>query len=140
MAFTMEMPRYRSHKLVSALEITAVILHEHVVHLKGRQVPYQLEPEMFSRYKPFPGDYLVQYESGYRSFSPRKEFVDGYTPEGAPPPPDARDTEIERLRFILKMCQPGASGVDLGNGETIALFLKVDGQSFDDIKKALKNG
>lgn len=35
--------------------------------------------EMVSRYRPVPGDYLVEYiPDGYRSISPKKAFEDGY--------------------------------------------------------------
>lgn len=32
------------------------------------------------RYRPQPGDFLVVYEDGYQSFSPRKAFLEGHTP------------------------------------------------------------
>ena len=37
------------------------------------------EPGMFERYTPVPGDYLVIYEDGYRSISPKAAFEGGYT-------------------------------------------------------------
>lgn len=38
-----------------------------------------LPADMWSRYKPVAGDYYVQYADGYKSFSPRKAFLEGYT-------------------------------------------------------------
>lgn len=38
-----------------------------------------LRPDTFKRYFPQPGDYLVVYDDGYKSISPRKAFEDGYT-------------------------------------------------------------
>lgn len=78
-----EMPRYVSHKKVWALEIAAI--GEPLNGLRslafrdkgyaGNSVP----EEMFSRYVPVPGDFYVVYSDGYKSFSPRKAFLEGYT-------------------------------------------------------------
>lgn len=73
-----EMPRYRSHKIIHALEIKAVV---------GRRLSFvepgfadvEAEIAMFSRYTPIPGDRYVVYPDGYKSFSPKKAFEDGYT-------------------------------------------------------------
>lgn len=75
---TMEMPRYRSHKQVWALEIDSVNGNR----LAFRDAGYaaiNCDPAMFSRYTPVPGDFYVVYDDGYKSFSPRKAFVEGYT-------------------------------------------------------------
>jgi hypothetical protein len=80
-----EMPKYVSHKTVWALEIASV---EHKSDGSGN---WRLEfvdkgyaamsapAEMFSRYQPKAGDYYVVYVDGYKSFSPRKAFLEGYT-------------------------------------------------------------
>lgn len=85
-----EMPRYRSHKTVWALKISAV------QHLKldtttdeNQIVRIEFEDkkhtprDMNLRGKPTPetGWYLVRYADGYVSFSPEKEFEDGNTLE-----------------------------------------------------------
>jgi hypothetical protein len=44
--------------------------------------PVCLPYEMFSRYKPIVGDFYVVYADGYKSFSPRKAFLEGYTRTG----------------------------------------------------------
>jgi hypothetical protein len=36
------------------------------------------DPAMFRRYTPVPGDRYMVYEDGYKSFSPKKAFEDGY--------------------------------------------------------------
>lgn len=75
---SMEMRRYKSHKQVWALEIATVNGHR----LTFRDEDYAsmlLDASVFYRYTPVPGDYFVQYEDGYKSFSPRKAFLDGYT-------------------------------------------------------------
>lgn len=81
-----EMPRYISHKQVWALEISAIepACGERItVHFKDAgYAPVALPTEMWSRYQPIPGDFYVVYADGYKSFSPRKAFLEGYTPEG----------------------------------------------------------
>jgi hypothetical protein len=82
----MEMPRYKSHKTVWALEIDEVqkIDHDMTSRLTFRDEGYAsivVPGEMFSRYRPVPGDFYVQYEDGYKSFSPRKAFLGGYMRE-----------------------------------------------------------
>ena len=77
---------YTSHKKVRAAEITSVGTEdkrtfERPVTLAGR-VTVNLPGAMFVRYMPVPGDFLVVYKDGYQSFSPRKEFIDGYTHDG----------------------------------------------------------
>jgi len=79
-----EMPRYVSHKTVRALEIDYCVLctpsGRRVAHFKDEgHEPMMLDPEMFARYQPLTGDFLVLYEDGYKSFSPRKAFLEGYT-------------------------------------------------------------
>lgn len=74
-----EMPRYKSHKRVWALKIAAVNGRRLSFSDKG-YADIDCPDEMFSRYVPVPGDYLVQYEGdGYRAFSPGKVFEEGYT-------------------------------------------------------------
>lgn len=79
-----KLPCYQSHKKVWALEIYSVdqLLNEKgPITLKFKDSRYadkEIPEEMFSRYKPVPGDFYVEYEDGYKSFSPRKAFLDGY--------------------------------------------------------------
>jgi hypothetical protein len=73
-----EMPRYRSHKQVWALEIATVNGHK----LTFRDAGYaaiMCDAPMFSRYTPVAGDFYVVYDDGYKSFSPAKAFKEGYT-------------------------------------------------------------
>ena|ERR1700679_3928125 len=81
-----EMPRYKSHKQVWALEIAEVSeagsSGGRTLHFEDAgYAPMPCEAAMFSRYMPVAGDYLVQYDDGYKSFSPRKAFLEGYTRE-----------------------------------------------------------
>jgi hypothetical protein len=84
-AFTgIEMPKYVSHKQVWALEIVG-ITQEHEVgtyRLSFAEKGYAdifPDAEMFLRYMPVIGDFYVVYADGYKSFSPRKAFLEGYT-------------------------------------------------------------
>lgn len=77
---------YTCHKKVRAAEITSVgeIVDGALtcaVTLRGT-LTIDVKAEVFVRYMPVPGDYLVVYEDGYQSFSPRKAFLDGYKADG----------------------------------------------------------
>lgn len=85
-----EMPRYKSHKEVHALKIKEVVMAPTSLS-KDREIrtqltfaddgyaPLDVEPSLFARYTPVPGDYYVVYEGGYVSISPAKAFEEGYT-------------------------------------------------------------
>jgi len=76
-----DMPTYISHKRVQAAEILSVspIAHDGKVRVIVNGYPDAYVPDTaVIRYKPQPGDFLVVYEDGYQSFSPRKAFLDGY--------------------------------------------------------------
>lgn len=72
-----EMPRYQSKKRVWALEIERLDGNT-VVPADESYGSVEMEPEVFARYKPKKGDFLVKYEDGYWSVSPRKPFIEGY--------------------------------------------------------------
>ena len=86
-----QLPLYKSHKKVRALEIASVGSREMAEGRQGlfRRLTFKEEgfgdydagEEMFARYVPVPGDFLVFYEDGYTSFSPGRAFLDGYTRE-----------------------------------------------------------
>lgn len=78
--FEQSLPLYKSHKTVRAVPIEGFDYSSNSkvkIHLKG-QPAVLLPSETVQRYKPVSGDYLVIYEDGYESFSPRKAFEDGY--------------------------------------------------------------
>ena len=76
---TAEMPRYRCHKEVWALRIKDVAGNR-LYFFEPLFAPVDADEEMFSRYTPQIGDYYVVYSDGYKSFSPKKAFEEGYTP------------------------------------------------------------
>lgn len=77
-------PHYTCHKTVGALEIIEVGNYVTSADALVREVTFtngntaKLPDDMFQRYVPVPGDFLVIYPDGYMSFSPRKAFLDGY--------------------------------------------------------------
>lgn len=85
MSAEVEMPRYVSHKKVWALEIDCVGPQGNPD--KGRIVEFrdkgyaatEIPEDTFLRYQPVPGDFYVVYADGYKSFSPRKAFLEGYS-------------------------------------------------------------
>lgn len=83
-AAQMEMPRYVSHKKVWALEIDTITndvdaAGAKMLTFRDKGYAKMRAPlEMFARYVPVPGDYYVVYADGYKSFSPRKAFLEGY--------------------------------------------------------------
>lgn len=87
---TKQLPLYVCHKKVRALEIRSIghystdqneKLRRQVTFADPAFLPIDVPGEMFARYTPMPGDYYVVYEDGYASFSPRKAFLEGYSPE-----------------------------------------------------------
>jgi hypothetical protein len=76
-----DLPQYRCHKVVGALKIACIeYLPNNEVMLQFHDKAYG--PMQFSlNNKPRPSNdwYFVVYEGGYFSFSPTKDFEDGYT-------------------------------------------------------------
>lgn len=89
----MDMPKYRSHKVVGALEIAHAERLTCRVSFVDHPDTIIVGAEMFVRYQPTQGDFLVEYEGGYQSFSPRAAFLDGYLPAIAPQPVAAPSVE-----------------------------------------------
>lgn len=83
MSTTMEMPKYQSHKKVWALKIKNII-----GDMGGGAIIYpeeegygviKVESDYVEKHAPFEGGYYVEYEGGYKSFSPADVFESGYT-------------------------------------------------------------
>jgi hypothetical protein len=79
-AASIEMPSYRSHKTVWALQIDH-LEEDTMFFVDARYAPRKASDGLFTRYRPVPGDYFVVYKDGYESISPRKAFEEGYTKE-----------------------------------------------------------
>lgn len=86
MNVTAEMPRYKCHKIVHALQILSWVEdHEDAAmpivlnFQETRFAPKPVTLKWFKEKKVEAGGYLVIYEDGYESFSPAKAFEEGYT-------------------------------------------------------------
>jgi hypothetical protein len=82
-----EMPRYKCHKQVWALQIASVshnttTIWRRLAFVEKGHAPLVVDGSLFSRYTPEPGDYYVVYADGYDElgarwyviFSPKKAF------------------------------------------------------------------
>lgn len=85
MTVSREMPRYRSHKEVWALKISAIeFAKDGSAKIAPKDTGYETietKPEFRIRFKGTESDlgYYVQYSDGYESWSPSKNFEEGYT-------------------------------------------------------------
>ena len=87
------MPQYRCHKNVWALKIVGIEPDAVRAEREGRETTggvwvtvaepgfadFELSAGFVAKSRPQVGGYLVQYEDGYKSYSPAKAFEDGYT-------------------------------------------------------------
>lgn len=74
-----EIPRYRCIKKVRALEINMITSDDVMFfEIADGHRPIKAAPDLFARYRPQAGDFLVFYDDGYMSISPRKAFLEGY--------------------------------------------------------------
>jgi hypothetical protein len=89
-AFLRQLPRYQSHKQVSALQIKAVVPNPRGFELHfvdKRFAPHEVPaawvakrcPDVLGDAELLVGGYLVVYEDGYLSWSPAGAFESGYT-------------------------------------------------------------
>jgi len=86
-----EMPRYKSHKTVWALKIKSVTPDGSapkgaagsclIEPCEDGYGPIRVDEEYCRKHNPQPGGYYVVYADGYKSFSPAKAFLEGYTRE-----------------------------------------------------------
>lgn len=80
-----QMPRYRCHKIVHALEIGSVmdgkdeVSARHIVPRNVKYAPIQVSQAYIDKHHPEPGGYYIVYGDGYCSFSPKAAFEEGYT-------------------------------------------------------------
>jgi len=74
------LPRWQSHKKVWADRIIRIYGGLWFLDCGGH---VQVTPDLVARGSPVVGDYFVQYDDGYKSWSPAKAFEEGYTREGA---------------------------------------------------------
>lgn len=73
----MELPRYRSHKIVRAAKIVAIDFGERLDLAPHGVV--EVDRTWIMEKRAEVGGYYVVYDDGYASFSPAKAFEEGYT-------------------------------------------------------------
>lgn len=103
-----QLPRYRSHKIVSAAKIERIDfgydqLRDRAVNLmipedKGLQ-PIPVDQAYMSKHNPVAPGYFVLYEDGYESWSPVAAFEAGYTKHDEQPPKPNFDALTEGLVY-----------------------------------------
>jgi len=85
-----EMPKYKCHKIVWALQISAIVRDADIA--EGRETdgsatitpvengyaPFKVTAEYLKKHEPRVGGYYVIYEGGYESWSPKDAFEAGY--------------------------------------------------------------
>lgn len=78
-----QLPAYRSHKIVRAARITEFrangIPDAPTLVLGEVGAVVDLLPDWHAKHQPHVGGFYVVYEDGYMSFSPAKAFEEGYT-------------------------------------------------------------
>ena len=90
---SIELPKYQCHKQVWALKIKDIRKQEflkdpvtgnkpetiiEIVPENIRYAPLRVSESYYNKHKPQEGGYYVQYKDGYESYSPSKEFENGY--------------------------------------------------------------
>ena len=84
-----EMPKYQSYKRVWALKIKSIKGDGEgenrdsdgsamITPVEEGYAPFRVEFDYMHKHKPEAGGYYVQYEDGYKSFSPAQAFEEGY--------------------------------------------------------------
>lgn len=82
---TAELPRYKCHKEVWALKIAGISLPQNeagdaeLAFADKGYAPILMPREWLDKNNPEVGGYYVVYKDGYKSFSPKEAFEDGYT-------------------------------------------------------------
>jgi len=80
-----ELPKYKSYKIVRALSIAAIEVHEDksatIAPSLTAYAPFKTQPGWAERFKGSEEDkgYYVVYDDGYASWSPTEAFENGYT-------------------------------------------------------------
>ena len=88
------MPVYACHKEVWALKIAAIVLDSDLAARDGNRetdggaflhpnepgyAPIKVDHAYMRKHQPKVGGYFVVYKDGYKSFSPKEAFEEGYT-------------------------------------------------------------
>lgn len=116
----MELPSYKSHKIVHALKIKVVNVEDGMIWIvpeDDRYAAFQVDSAYYDKHKPQAGGYYVVYEDGYKSWSPAEAFENGYTKI------DGKSGPLSDLKAALKadedyawtwLCNLACIGLDSG--------------------------
>lgn len=88
-----EMPKYKSHKIVWALKIKSIVFDSDLANETNRETDgsaiitpeeegyatFKVNHEYCHKHKPKTGGYYVAYDGGYTSWSPADAFESGYS-------------------------------------------------------------
>lgn len=112
---TREMPRYKCHKEVWALQIKLIGVNEAdgsglITPEEAGYAAFKVSKEYMDKHKPQPGGYYVVYKGGYKSFSPAEALEDGYSKMsnvrvGIEITDIHADSLSEMVRYFKKMVQ-----------------------------------
>lgn len=116
---TLELPKWKSHKVVSGFKITelAPSQEDTGMILRGvhddKPIEVHVSNQYVMRFTPSVGHYYVRYEDGYESLSPADAWEKGYLPVGTPV--TISDSEIREifLRHGFKTKEQPGGTVDL---------------------------
>jgi hypothetical protein len=92
-AESMEMPKYTCHKEVWALQIKEIIYavdqaqgtnqetdgSAMITPVEEGYAPFRVDHTYLKKHRPEVGGYFILYKGGYKSFSPKQPFEEGYT-------------------------------------------------------------
>ena len=77
-----EMPRYKCIKEVHALKIHEITVLENgdavIMPADEGYASFQVDKKYVDKHKPVVGGYYVVYKDGYKSWSPKEAFEEGY--------------------------------------------------------------
>lgn len=122
--FLISLPRYQSHKQVSALKIRAVVPNPRGFELHfcdERFAPHEVPPfwvgkhstDVLGEPEALVGGYFVVYDDGYQSWSPAAVFEEGYTlirtADGAVRSMDFADA-VRALKLGKRVARSGWNG------------------------------
>jgi len=121
------LPRYKCHKEVWALKISAVEWYRPEATDKqvpgGRLFPadtnyppFEVSTGYLQKHTPQPGGYWVSYKDGYQSFSPAEQFEDGYTLCGTSGPRTEEQATDYRYAGAVGQSYLSAAGIKLEAG------------------------
>jgi len=150
-----EMPKYKCHKEVWALQIAAIEILEGFarIHFKDEKYsPIQVTKGYVHKHNPQPDGYYVVYKDGYKSYSPKEAFEEGYhaitvDKNSNRPiiPKNMTETQYEQGKkrctcgIYIPYCPSGFTFATMQIGDCVNCYRKRQNSSFlKNAKKSLK--